>query len=134
MKPLKVLLSVFVLSFIYVGAGFSLSDEYVEVITEDQPIAVGAVFFTKSTPRPGYKACYTHMGFEGNNIRVKYELYYHHDELEESDIFTLVTSTNRQTVLSTEPLCDEDPSRVTKLLITVIDGFGRIGVDEYKGR
>lgn len=135
MKIFKTLLFVLITSFISVNAVFSEENiSHVEEITKPQPIAIGEVFFTKSTPKAGYQARYKHMGFDGDNIVVKYELYYHYDELEEVETFKLITDASKQALLSTKPFTGEDPTKVTKLLIKVVDGFGRIKVREYKGQ
>ena len=73
------------------------------------------------------------MGFDGDNIVVKYELYYHYDELEETETFKLVTNASKQALLRTKPFTGEDPAKVTKLLIRIVDSFGRLKVQEYKG-
>jgi len=103
-----------------------------EEITEPQPIAVGARFFTKLSSPRGYQIYYTYCGFEAGYLKVKYEKYLHFDELEEKEIFTLPLNSSKQTVLSTSPLYGETPATATKLLIAVVDDFGQITVKKFK--
>lgn len=133
MRLLRLFSSVLILSFAFIGV---VSGQFVErsdeAITGTQPLAVGTIFFTKSTPKAGYQVHYTYMGFEGGNIKVKYELYYHYDQLESADTFSLPINGSKQAVLNTRPLYGETLANTTKLLITVVDDFGRINVQKYK--
>ena len=126
---------IFLMSIIILAAGPSAAQEDIinEEISEKQPITIGVVFFTKSMSRPGYQAYYTHMGFDGEYIKVKYELYYHYDELEEREFFTLAVDPTDHALLSVKPFPGEDPEKVTRLTIKVADKLGRLTVDEYKG-
>lgn len=107
-------------------------DRYIEEIATTKSIAIGAVFYIKETRTPGYRAQYTHMGFEGGDLRIKYELIYHTDEVEEVEYYNLRLN-GKDALLATKPLYGEDPKMATKLLISVIDGFGRVRVQEFRG-
>lgn len=134
MKLPRLLLLICMFCHIYANTVFcqETSKRVEEEITMPQPLAIGTRFYTKSTVKAGHQAYYTHMGFEGNYIKVKYELYYHYEELQETDIFTLPLNADRQSVLCTKPLSGETPATTVKLLITVVDDFGRIKVQKYK--
>ena len=134
MKLLRILLCLLMLDGALAGGAVAAGEEeYIEEINDSQFIAIGTVFFTKSTPMPGYRAQYTYMGFDGNNLKIKYELIYHADEIEEVEYYMLRTSPNKDTILSVKPLFGEDPAQVTKLLIGIADQFDRISVKEYRG-
>ncbi|MEE8360269.1 MAG: hypothetical protein V3S04_05015 [Candidatus Omnitrophota bacterium] len=107
-------------------------DRYIEEIETTKSIAIGAVFYAKETRTPGYRAQYTHMGFDGGDLRIKYELIYHTDEVEEVEYYNLRLN-GKDAILATRPLYGEDPRKVTKLLISVIYGFGRVRVQEFRG-
>lgn len=104
----------------------------VEEIVEPQPLAIGSRFFTKQSMPRGYQVYYTHMGFEGGYLKVKYERYYHYDKLEESEILTLPLDTSKTALMSTRPCYGETAGTTTKLLIAVVDDFGRITVQKIK--
>ncbi|MFH1753741.1 MAG: hypothetical protein ABH875_06115 [Candidatus Omnitrophota bacterium] len=107
-------------------------DRYTEYIATNNSIAIGGIFYAKETWTPGYRAQYTHMGFDGGDLKVKYELIYHTDEVLEVEYYTLMLN-GKDALLVTKPLFGEDPEDVTKLLISVVDGFGRIRAQEFRG-
>jgi len=121
-----------ILVFSCQASAFALGEEPITEKISSPPIAVGGVFYSKITTKPGYQTYYTHMGFEGGYIKVKYEKFYHYDEPVESEIYTAPLTVDRQALISTKPLCGEDPSKVTRLLITVVDDLGRIRVEPHK--
>lgn len=111
----------------------------IEEITEHQPLAVGSVFYAKSTPRAGYQAYYTYMGLEGDNrtyndtkLIIKYQLFYHYDELEEEEIFKAPVSSDGSALFSPKLLHDENIKDATKLRISIADNYGQIRVKEEK--
>ena len=134
MELRRILPFALIVGFISLGAVFAqdVDEQPKETITRPQPLCVGTRIFTKSDHEVGYQAYYTYLGYEWNLIKIKYELYYHYDELEETEIFTLPVAGNKQAMLNTKPLCKETPGRATKLKITVLDDYGRIRVEKTK--
>jgi hypothetical protein len=129
----KILPLLFILSMICVGPLMAeISDRYIEELEPSRSISIGAVFYAKETRTPGYRAQYTHMGFDEGGLRVKYELIYHTDEIEEVEYYTLRLN-GKDALLATKPLYGEDPKEVRKLLISVVDGFGRVRAQEFRG-
>ena len=129
----KVLLLLFISGIICVGPLMAgSSDRYIEELEPTRSISIGAVFYARETRTPGYRAQYTHMGFDGGDLRVKYELIYHTDEVEEVEYYNLRLH-GKDALLATKPLYGEDPKEVRKLLISVVDGFGRIRAQEFRG-
>ena len=103
-----------------------------EKVTTPQPLYTGTRIFEKSDPVVGYQAYYTYLGYEGGRLRIKYELYYHYDELVESEILTLPIGTGSETILSTRPFGKEVHGTASKLKITVLDSFGGLKVERMK--
>lgn len=129
----KILSLVLFFIMIYVIPLMAVSDDsYIEELDSTKSVAIGAIFYAKETRVPGYRAQYTHMGFEGGDLRIKYELIYHTDEIEEVEYYTLRLN-GKDALLATKPLFGEDPNQVRKLLISVVDGFGRVRVQEFRG-
>ncbi len=99
-----------------------------ERITQPQPLYVGSLLYTKTYPKVGHQQYYTYLGFDGSYLKLKYELYYHFDELEESEILTLPIGGEAQAMFTTKPMGNETAQKATKLLISVIDSYGRVTV------
>ena len=103
-----------------------------EIVSSAKAMPVGSVFYTKTSTRPGYQVYFTHMGFDGPYLKVKYEKFYHYDEIVEREIFNLPLNLERKAILLTKPVVEENPAKLTRLLITVVDELGQISVEEYK--
>ena len=103
-----------------------------ERIAEPQPLYIGTEIYYKGHPKIGHQVYYKYMGFEGGMINLKYEKYYHFDELVETEFLTLPLGPDSDAKFITEPIEGETVKNSTKLKLTVVDSFGRIRVEKIR--
>jgi hypothetical protein len=103
-----------------------------ERITKPQPLYIGTEIFYKGHPKIGHQVYYTYLGFKEGMLHLKYEKYYHFDELVETEFLTLPLGPDRDAKFITEPIEGEQVKDATRLKLTVIDSYGRIRVEKIQ--
>lgn len=106
-------------------------------INKDQPIAIGELIFSQlvAVNRPNktdtYLAQYFFIGVENNCIKVKYQ--YEQSSIfgedEETVTLSLPLNDNRKALLKIKK---QDYIQSRELIITIVDEFNRISVEEHK--
>ena len=126
-------ISVFLYLVLGSGTAARCAEKHTEErITTPQPFYIGTKIFYKGHPKIGHQVYYTYLGFEGDMLKLKYEKYYHFDELVETEILTLPLGSEHDALFITEPIEGETVAESTKLKITVVDGYGRIMVEKIR--
>jgi len=97
-----------------------------------QPLYIGSRIFTKRDPQIGYQLYYTYLGYEGDMLKIKYELFYHYDKLVKTETLTLPVRSGGVAMFATKPFYGESEGDVVKVKITVVDAYGRINVEVIK--
>ena len=128
MIRLKLWLMVFVLVITSYNLGFCLG------INSEQPISTGEMIYydVKVTPMRGIMLAeeveYTYLGFENNSLKIKVKKTSTvTSEEEEVNQLNLSLNDKKQALLKVK-----SPNREIELLITVVDEFYRIKVEEFK--
>ncbi|MFC1590782.1 hypothetical protein ACFL42_04750 [Candidatus Omnitrophota bacterium] len=139
MRTKRILIYPVLLSVFLTATAYSLTieskDKLVnETIAKRQPIWIGEKIYEKSDLEVGYQLYYIYLGYDAARLKIKYELYYQYDELEETETLTLPVGAANQAMLATKPLplTGESPATTTRLIITVLDSYGRLKVEKDK--
>ncbi|MFH1594690.1 MAG: hypothetical protein ABID09_08350 [Candidatus Omnitrophota bacterium] len=127
-----VMISLVTFFFGNAAQAIEIEQSAVERITQPQPLYIGSRIFSKEHSKVGYQVYYTYIGIEQGHLKIKYELYYHYDELVETEMLALPLGKNGEAMFITKPIAGETIATATRLKITVLDSYGRIGVDKIK--